>query len=504
MKLENLLKDIAEVKIKGSQDLEIQGLVSHSQRVKPGALFFALKGSQSDGHQYLEEAIARGAVAVVISKEGAGADNASIIRARKVTIIESGSSTDLLPALAKKFYGDPSKRMKIIGITGTNGKTSTAYLIHNIFNQAGIRCGLLGTIEYLLGERKIPAQLTTPGLLDIYQYLGQMAAAGCRQAVMEISSHALHQGRTAGLDFSAAVFTNLGKDHLDYHQNNEDYLEAKSQLFKPLAADSWAVINTDDPYGLAILENTPGRIVGYGLRTIGPAGVNKSVFYLRTRGIKQAEEGTRFSVYAPGFKTGFIIDTPLLGVYNIYNILAAVGVALCHQVHPGYIREGVRSFAGIRGRLEAVQTGQPFKVFVDYAHTPDALENVLYTLRSLTRGKLILVFGCGGNRDKNKRSIMGRLASQLADYTIITSDNPRQEDPQEIVHEIEIGFVGRDYRTIIERKEAIWEALALARPEDTVLVAGKGHENYQILKDTVIPFNDKEVVQEGIRSLLKV
>ncbi len=506
MKIATLLQGVAGVKIKGSQDVAVQGLASHSQQVKAGDLFFALPGTKCNGHQYLEEAITRGAAAVVVSSDFQTADLswAGLARSRMVTIIESESVMELLPIVASRFYDNPGKCMKVIGITGTNGKTTTAYLIQSIFTSAGIKCGLLGTIEYLIGERKIPAHLTTPGLLDIYKYLSQMAAAGCTHAVMEISSHALHQGRTAGLDFSAAVFTNLGKDHLDYHQSSEDYLEAKSRLFRPLAVDDWAVINTDDPYGISILENTPGRIVGYGLRTVGPATAEKPVLYLRTRGIRQSEKGTRFSVYAPDFNAGLVIDTPLLGIYNIYNILAAVGVALCHQVPPEYIRKGVSSFSGAGGRLEQVPTGQSFKLFIDYAHTPDALENVLYTLRQLTKGRLILVFGCGGNRDKSKRSLMGRLASQLADYTIITSDNPRQEDPRGIIHEIEIGFVGRDYQVIIDRREAVWEALALARAEDTVVVAGKGHENYQILKNTVVPFNDKEVVEAGLRELLKV
>lgn len=488
MKLSKLLNDISGIKVKGSQDIDITGIANNSNYVKPGFLFCAVKGDDTDGHQYISAAIERGAVAIVC--------NAGYFISKTHTVVETQSPVDCLSQLASKFYDNPSSKINIVGITGTNGKTSTARIVHSIFEKAGIKTGLLGTIEYIVGERTIPASLTTPNVLNINEYLNQMVATGCKSAVMEVSSHGLQQGRTDGIEFSSAVFTNLGRDHLDYHSSTKEYIDVKSRLFKKLSFNSWAIVNTDDPYSENILRNTKAHIVGFGIKNSFPNHLKRSIAYIRARGIQQTYEGMRFSVYAPKFGFSTVMETKLFGIHNVYNILAAIGVCLCHGIKESYIKDSIQSFEGVSGRLEEVSLGQPFKVFIDYAHTPCALESILFTLRPMTKGKIILVFGCGGNRDTEKRAFMGRLASQMADYTIITTDNSRRENPVDIINEIKKGFVGTHYKIIEGRRHAIVEALNKANKDDIVIVAGKGHENYQIIGESTFPFSDKSVVEE--------
>jgi UDP-N-acetylmuramoyl-L-alanyl-D-glutamate--2,6-diaminopimelate ligase len=472
-----------------TSDLDIKGVTNDSKEVKPGYLFVAVKGTKTDGGLFIEDAINRGAIAIV-SEQDFPKKNGTVF-------IKVNSVNDVLWQIAKQFYGDPSLRLKMTGITGTNGKTTTAYLVKNIFQCAGIQSGLLGTIEYLIGDRKIPASLTTPDVLKVNQYLSQMIENKCRACVMEVSSHAAEQGRVKGVNFNACVYTNLGRDHLDYHKTIDNYLSAKTKLFTELSEDNWAVVNVDDPYADNIIKNTRAKVIGYGINAVN---ATNTAFKLKARGAKITGSGMKFTIDASGFDKRFSIETKLIGNYNIYNILAAAGVALAFGISEDSIREGIFITDTVTGRLEKVNAGQFFNVFVDFAHTPDAMENVIDTIKHITKGKLILVFGCGGDRDKEKRPLMGRVACRMADYTFITSDNSRSEDPIQIISDIEKGFNNKSYKAVVDRKEAIKEALALAEPGDSVLIAGKGHENYQIFKNTVIPFSDRDVAEAILKS----
>lgn len=485
MKLSQLLQGIPTNKITGCPDIDINGIASDSRQVRPGYLFVAVKGRNVTGYQFIEEARKRGAAAVIADKE--------YPYNKSITLVIVDSPHNTLCQLASRFYGNPGSKLKLFGITGTNGKTTTSYLIHSIFKKAGIKTGLLGTIDYILGEdRKIPSVLTTPDVLSLNRFLGEMCKTGCSACVMEVSSQALDQGRTDGIPYKVAVFTNFSRDHLDYHNTEGKYLETKAKLFRGLSQKGWAVVNLDDPYHNIILQNTLAKVAGYGIRNVYSSD---TWLKIKARAIKFGDCGTKFSVDAKGFGARFSLETSLIGVHNIYNILAAVGVALCQGIPIISIQEGILSAENIPGRFQQLKLGQPFKIIIDYAHTPDALENILNTISNITTGKIILIFGCGGNRDKDKRPIMGRIASQKADYVFLTTDNPRQEEPGNIIEDIKRGFVNDNYKVIASRKDAIIEGLCMASLGDSVVIAGKGHENYQVLKDTVVPFSDKAVVE---------
>jgi UDP-N-acetylmuramoyl-L-alanyl-D-glutamate--2,6-diaminopimelate ligase len=482
-----MLSELFE-KININKDVDIKGITNDSKEVRPGYLFVAVKGLKTDGNIFIDEAIGRGAVAVISEQD--------FLQKNGTVFIKVGSIKEILWKVSKNFYNDPSTRLKMTGITGTNGKTTTAYLIKNIFQSARIQAGLLGTIEYVIGERKIPASLTTPDVLKINQYLLQMIENKCQACVMEVSSHAAEQGRIEGVNFNTCVYTNLGRDHLDYHKTIDNYLNAKAKLFSSLNKDSWAVINIDDPYSDQIIKNTKAKIIGYGINIVN---TSNTPFKLKARGIEMSARSMKFFVDAAFFKKRICIETKLIGRYNIYNILGAVGAAFSFGISEDSIKEGIRLTENVSGRLERIDVGQSFNVFVDFAHTPDAMESVLETVRYITKGKLILVFGCGGDRDKEKRPLMGRVAGRMADYTFITSDNSRSEDPFQITSEIEKGFTNKTYKVIIDRKEAMREAVSIAEKGDSVVIAGKGHENYQIFKNTMIPFSDKDVVFNLLR-----
>lgn len=471
------------------RDIDIKGITNNSSEVRPGYLFVALKGNRSDSSQFIPDAINRGATVIVCERKNSRENRPDPI------FLEVDSTKDIIWRLAKRFYGDPSSRVSVTGITGTNGKTTTSFLLRNILQVSGISTGRLGTIDYVIGDRKIPAVLTTPDILKVNQYLSQMELNGCSACVMEVSSHGLMQGRVEGINFKAAVYTNLGRDHLDYHKTIEDYLEAKTTLFRRLKRDSWAVVNIDDPYSEYILQNTLASVIGYGIRNVTSADIR---YKLRARGISFSSSGMRFLI--SGFGETFSMETKLQGFHNVYNILAAAGAGLSYGASIDAVREGISITGDIPGRMERINLGQPFNVFIDYAHTPDALENVLNTLRDTAKARIILIFGCGGDRDKEKRPLMGRIAGRLADYSIITTDNPRGEDPGQIIKDIERGFVTNNYKTIPDRRDAIREAIETAQPQDVLLIAGKGHENYQILRHTVVPFSDRAVVEEFIRT----
>jgi UDP-N-acetylmuramoyl-L-alanyl-D-glutamate--2,6-diaminopimelate ligase len=484
MQLADLIQQLSAKKIHGSLDREITGVRYDSRRVVPGNLFVAVRGASVDGHSFIEQAIDKGAAAVV-------GEQAAL--SQRATTIVVPDSREALAQLAATFFGFPSRKLNLIGVTGTNGKSTTTFLIKHLLERANQSTGLIGTVQYQVGERVLPAQRTTPESLDLQEILSQCVEVGCRNVVIEVSSHALSQGRSNEIEFDVGVFTNLTRDHLDFHRGMKEYFEAKSRLFQGLKRnrkkDPAAVINIDDPYGQQLV----GRF-GRDLRTITYGMGARAEF--RASNFKIEMNGTSYQLDAK--EKSYLVRLPLIGRFNIYNSLAALATA--HAVGVD-LRNSVLALAKapqIPGRLEAVPAKRQFQVFVDYAHTDDALLNVAKTCRSLNPNRLILVFGCGGNRDKTKRPLMGAVADQYADYAIITSDNPRKEDPEAIVHDIEAGFQRRNYEKIVDRKEAIGRAIAMAQPRDIVLIAGKGHEKYQEFADHTVPFDDVEIATRAL------
>jgi UDP-N-acetylmuramoyl-L-alanyl-D-glutamate--2,6-diaminopimelate ligase len=452
-------------------------------------VFVAVPGRRTDGHDYIGTAIDRGAAAVICEQNGFGSS--------RVTKIKVADARVALAGAAAAYYGHPSRNLHVIGVTGTNGKTTVAFMIRQLLESAGMPCGLIGTVRYEIRERIIPAQRTTPESLEVQQLMSQMVRAGCRACVMEVSSHSLEQHRVDGVEFDAAVFTNLTQDHLDYHGTMENYFAAKRKLFVSLGngrKNGTAVINIDDSFGARLARHgDAANQITYGLG--GGAQV-------RATGVQLGTTSSRMKIVSPS--SSFSCVLPLIGRHNIYNALAAVGTGLAMGIGKEPIVSMLNNCRPVPGRLEAIACGQPFAVYVDYAHTDDALRNVLTTLREITGGRLLLMFGCGGNRDAGKRFKMGCVAAELADATVITSDNPRRESPELISAEIERGFRSvRDTgcRIELDRHRAIDEILRLAEPGDTVLIAGKGHETYQEVEDTVVPFDDRVQATEVLETL---
>ena len=489
MKLAEIVKTVKPLAVVGTLDQEITGITCDSRRVMPGNLFVAVRGGRTDGHRFVEAAIDRGASAVVLER-----DAASNPRATRIKVRDARRS---MAQASAHFYNHPSQGLKVVGITGTNDKTTTAFMVRAIVEAAGIPCGLLGTVQYQIGQRVIPASRTTPDSVEIQDMMSQMLRAGCGSVSMEVSSHALDQQRVAEVDFDVAVFTNLSQDHLDYHGTMEDYFKSKTRLFSALGTvrkAGCAVVNADNAYGSELIKRLGGdhAVLSYGV---------SSAAVIRAEDVCVSAEGSYFVVHTP--RGSIPMSLPLLGRYNVSNALAAIGASHVLDIDLPTTESALAQFRSVPGRIEAVEVPENYKVFVDYAHTADALRNVLATISELTRGRLILVFGCGGDRDKGKRKPMGQIACELADFSILTTDNPRLEDPRGILKQIEEGFAtaarGR-YQVIEDRREAIERALDIARPGDAVLIAGKGHETYQEFADTVVPFHDRQVVEEYFHS----
>ncbi len=484
MKLNLLLERIHPVSVSGAADLEIKGIACDSRQVKPGFIFCALRGQREDGNRYVQDAIDKGATVVL-------SDQASVLSRGQVIFVEVRDPREAVAVLAGAYHGDPSRKLAVVGITGTNGKTTTAFMVRDILRAAGRKPGLIGTVEYEIGGRVIPAGRTTPEAVDLQKILAEMVNVGCQSAVMEVSSHALVQKRVLGIEFDVAVFTNLTHDHLDYHLTMDQYFEAKASLFQGLAHQkkkAAVVINVDDPWGekLSRLPGLNAQMITYG--TLPGAMV-------RAGRLQVSPKGSTVDVQSPWGP--LTLSMNLLGRYNVHNALAALAACGALNVEPQLSADVLARMNAVPGRLEEIKTGYGFQVFVDYAHTEDALKNVLTTLRELTVNRLIVVFGCGGNRDMKKRPLMGAVVAHLADYAILTSDNPRQENPSDIIAQIREGMRGTDeYEVVEDRYEAITKALALAEQGDVVLIAGKGHENYQEFTNTVIPFDDRQVVRE--------
>jgi UDP-N-acetylmuramoyl-L-alanyl-D-glutamate--2,6-diaminopimelate ligase len=486
MKLGELLERVQPVETGVDQNTEIASLTYDSRRVEKGSLFFAIEGERTDGHLFIADALNRGAVAIASEREAPASLADKWVRVGKIR--------RALAEAARRFYDDPDQKLQLIGITGTNGKTTTAYLLHSIFEAAGVPAGMFGTIEYRLRARVIPASNTTPESLDLVSYFHELVAGGARAGVLEVSSHALAQERVWGIHFSVAVFTNLTRDHLDYHHDFENYFAAKQRLFEGLGTPppELAVINVDDPWGRRLLSLRSPRKITYGRESKADVGVKR---------YSQSHSGMSVVLTTPAGEIAF--ETPLVGRANLMNLLAAAAAATGIGIPAEGIRSGLARLTAVPGRFEKVDVAQPFLVIVDYAHTDDALRNVLEAARELTQGRLIVVFGCGGERDRTKRPLMGEVAGHLSDLAVLTSDNPRSEDPILIMNDVLVGLqrTGRPYLVEVDREAAIRKALLEAREGDVVVLAGKGHETYQILKDGTVPFDDRLVARKVLREM---
>lgn len=488
MKLKKLLNGI-KIKVNPRiRDLEITSVAVNSKDVKRGSLFIAIKGSRFNGHDFIDEAFKRGALAAIAEE----------LEARKMApdklknIILVKDVRKALSVAAKNFHHSPSEKLKVIGITGTNGKTTISLLIESIFNTARIPCGVVGTIENKIGNRRIPARCTTPDALGVNALLNRMLKNRLKASAVEVSSHGLDQKRVDDISFDAAIFTNLTHEHLDYHGDLSRYFKSKTRIFTRLKKKGVAILNADDRRVISCAKNMDGhKFITYGLKKTACVSADIKRINL---------DGSVFTVKLRG-KDAFLLTTRLIGLHNVSNILAAVAAGVTQGIDSRDIKKGIERINSIKGRLEPVRIEEGFKVFVDYAHTHNALENVLTFLSTLKRNRIITVFGCGGDRDRSKRPLMGRIAQKLSDFVIVTSDNPRSEDSDRIVRDIERGMKKQNHVVVKDRKKAIETALKIACPGDIVLIAGKGHENVQIIGKREVPFNDKKVAEKVINKI---
>jgi UDP-N-acetylmuramoyl-L-alanyl-D-glutamate--2,6-diaminopimelate ligase len=492
LKLKDLLQDIECLSCAGDLNVELEKITHDTREVTPPSLFVAIPGLKTDGHKYIEEAIRKGAVAVIIENE--------YYQSEDYTWVRVANSRKGLAQLSSAFYGHPSRHMNIVGVTGTNGKTTITNLIASILEKANHRVGLIGTIHNRIGEEIIPVKHTTPEAPELQRLFKLFRDKGADYAVMEVSSHALDLYRVDNTEFDIAVFTNLTQDHLDYHETMERYLAAKSKLFSSLGQNSYkkrrkfAILNADDPAGEVLAERTMVPVITY--------GVNNDAD-VKAENVKVSHEGVEFILNYTDQRLP--VRLKLSGLFNVYNALAAISVGLIEGIPAEQIITVLENTASIPGRFEKVQNSSKgeYTVIVDYSHTPDSLSNCLKTARSFAKGRVIVVFGCGGDRDRGKRPLMGEIAGRFADLAIVTSDNPRTENPEAIIKEIipglEKGAGNKNYYCLVDRKEAIFKAIEEARPEDVVIIAGKGHEDYQIIGTEVLPFDDREVAKEALR-----
>ncbi len=480
--LKDILYKVHITSTSGSMNIEVKGICFDSRKVQPGFLFVAVKGTQSDGHAFIEKATTLGAIAIVAEKlPEAISENATY-----VTVKDSAKA---LGIIASNYYGNPSARLKLVGVTGTNGKTTVATLLFKLFTSLGYRCGMLSTVVNNIVDKKIPSTHTTPDPIQINELLVQMLEEKCTYCFMEVSSHAVAQGRIEGLSFSGGLFTNITHDHLDYHHTFESYIRAKKGFFDGLSSDAFALVNIDDKRGMVMLQNCKARKQTYGLKKM--ADFKAKIITNSIEGL-ELEIGER-SVW---FK--------LIGDFNAYNLLTVYGTACLLGQDPEMVLMKLSALTGASGRFELIMPGSKFTAIVDYAHTPDALKNVLETIEHFRSGneQVIAVVGCGGDRDRTKRPLMAAIACKYSNKVIFTSDNPRSEDPMEIIKEMQQGVGPADAKktlVMVDREEAIKTACMLAREKDIILIAGKGHENYQEIKGVKYPFDDKEVVSRMLK-----
>ncbi|WP_226578483.1 UDP-N-acetylmuramoyl-L-alanyl-D-glutamate--2,6-diaminopimelate ligase [Halobacillus litoralis] len=486
MKLKKLLRFIPFYKVtKPIEEVIVKGLSMDSRMTESGDVFVCMRGEDVDGHQFARDAVTKGAVAIIAEE----------LIETSVPVVLVNDTTRALAMASSAFYQCPSEQLHLIGVTGTNGKTTITYLLDEIFHMHKKKTGIIGTIQVKIGDRTFPVKNTTPDALTLQKYFHQMRQARVNQAVMEVSSHALDQGRVYGCDFDIAVFTNLTRDHLDYHENFDDYLRAKSLLFAQLGngynkdREKFAVINKDSPVAKKFIKSTSQGLLTYGIYEEAD---------IKAEDYTMSETGTSFVMSTPIGSVN--INSPLMGLFSIYNMLAAAGAAVLAGVPLKTIQRSFEQTKGVRGRFEPVRQGQDFGVVIDYAHTPDSLQNVLQTVNDLTRGAITVVVGCGGDRDRSKRSLMAQVSVNYADRVIFTNDNPRSEDPKQIFRDMTTHLKG-SYEVIDDRKEAIRKALTTANTSDIVLIAGKGHETYQEINGVRYHFDDCEVAREILREM---
>lgn len=480
--LKDILYRVHITSTSGDMNIDVKGIAFDSRKVQPGYLFIAVKGTQSDGHSFIEKAVSNGAVAVLGEKLPEAISD-------KITYVTVKESAKALGIVANNFYGSPSTKIKLIGVTGTNGKTTVATLLFKLFTSLGYRCGMLSTVVNRIVDKDIPATHTTPDPIQINELLVKMLEEKCTHCFIEVSSHAVDQGRIEGLNFVGALFTNITHDHLDYHRTFESYIRAKKRFFDGLSAESFALVNVDDKRGMVMLQNSKAKKQTYGLKKM--ADFKGKIITNSIEGL-ELEIGER-NVW---FK--------LIGDFNAYNLLAVYGASCLLGEDPEMVLMKLSALSGASGRFELVLPGSKFTAIVDYAHTPDALKNVLETIEHFRSGneQVIAVVGCGGDRDRTKRPLMAAIACKYSNKVIFTSDNPRSEDPLEIIHEMQKGVGPSEAKktlVMVDREEAIKTACMMAKEKDIILVAGKGHENYQEIKGVKYPFDDKEVLTRMLK-----
>ncbi|MCM8711004.1 UDP-N-acetylmuramoyl-L-alanyl-D-glutamate--2,6-diaminopimelate ligase [Clostridium sp. SYSU_GA19001] len=480
MRLKDLLKNLNYSIVSGQEDIDINKVEYDSRKVHAGDVFFCIKGFKVDGHEFAKKAVMQGAAAVVCEEVLDSVDSCTVVRVE--------DSRKALAVASSNFYGEPWKSLKMIGITGTNGKTTSTYMMKAILEEAGFKVGLIGTVANYIGDKKIPSHRTTPESLELHELFKEMLDNKVTHCVMEVSSHSLSLDRVFGIEFSEGIFTNLTQDHLDFHKTFENYYEAKLKLFN---SSSTAIINIDDEYGKKVYKDVSCRKISYGVD--GISDIMAKNIYIHSKGVE-------FDIQYKNQMEHIMLNIP--GKYNVYNALGSAAACLNEGVSLKAVKKGLeRVFVPGRCEIVTKDYNLDFEVIVDYAHSPDGLENILKTVREFTKGRLITVFGCGGDRDKTKRPIMGRIASSLSDITVITSDNPRSEDPEAIIDDILKGVKGNNYVVIENRREAIEKAIKIAKKDDIILVAGKGHEDYQEFKHGIIRFDEREIIADIIKEL---
>ena len=491
--LKDIISTLDVQQVQGNQNVSIQDITADSRAVKPNSLFIALDGATVDGHNYIDKAVDAGAVAVIVSKP--------VTVPADVCVITVDDTRQAMMVCVPYFFDYPANRMRMVGVTGTNGKTTTTHMIRHILKAQGHKVGVIGTVHIMIGDTSYPIHNTTPDVVDLQHILHQMVQENVEYCVMEVSSHALALGRVSGVEFDTAVFTNLTQDHLDFHKTFENYLAAKCKLFEQVSApnqvkdNKGAVINIDDSYGHRVIEKTTAPTITYS--TLGKGTLNASDVHMSTKN----------SQYTVNYKgESYPVSMNTTGLFNVYNTLAAIGACLQEGISMEAIDTALKTFSSVPGRFELIEEGQDFAVVVDYAHTPDGLQNILETAKAIKENRIIIVFGCGGDRDATKRPIMGRIAAEYGDKIYVTSDNPRTEDPVQIVKDVEVGVKealreGTSYEVIVDRREAINHAIHDAKAGDIVIIAGKGHENYQILKNETIHFDDREEARKALKEI---
>ena len=478
MKLETLLQAIRPIEVIGNKDVEITGIQFDSRKVTTGNLFVAQKGTAVDGHQFINSCISSGAAAVVCENTD-GIDNT-----KNATIIRVKNSDEALGRIAAAWFDNPSRKLKLVGVTGTNGKTTIATLLYKLVRALGHKAGLLSTVVNYVDEQAVPSTHTTPDALQLNGLLADMVAAGCEYAFMEVSSHSIAQERIAGLDFDGALFTNLTRDHIDYHKTFDNYRDTKKRLFDTLKKDAFAVTNKDDKNGMVMLQNCKAHLHTYSTRSMADY-----------RGMI-LEEGFDGMLLTINQKEVFV---PLVGRFNLQNLLCIYGAAVCLGFEPQEVLRILSTLTAVNGRFEAIHSPKGWTAIIDYAHTPDAVDNVIKTINEIRKGRLITVVGCGGNRDKGKRPMMAKIAKQGSEQLILTSDNPRDEEPKDILKDMTDGLTEEELRSTLvieDRATAIQTACTLAQKDDVILIAGKGHEDYQIIKGVKHHFDDHEEVKK--------